>query len=561
MARPWREAQLSDRGIMASGDSLVLAKAADAAGIAAYSFDCLSGTFTWFGILVTEGHQGTQPVALPRTLSAFISLIDQADRPTAERSFLPVQPPMGKYDLEYRLASDSGSELWLHDRGRVEMSAGRVVRCGALSLIPPRHRHQATRQTDELTGFLSRGMFLRELARRLNEPGNLGLLTIAVDGLALMNETYGVVAGDRMVAAVAARIHSLLDHPAEAGRLAGNRLAVMLPDGNSGALARMAERIMRTARSTVLAEAGMPIVASVSVGGTILVGGAATIEDALVHGKESLRKARRRSHDGYAEFRPTREYRERVRRQAEIAASVIDALQDHRIELAFQPIVRMPSREVAFYEALVRLRQADGTLIPAADFVPFTERSGLVQMLDRRTLTLAIQTLRDRPDVYLSINVSAHSLEDEGWSLQLERLGRETPEVAKRLSIELTESAAIEEMEEASRILGIARAMGCQVMLDDFGGGYLTPRHLRQLSIDMVKIDGSYIRDLANDHSNSVSVASMVALAAAYRIPSVAEHVESESDAEICHDLGVEYLQGYLFGRPGPLPPLPEAGS
>ncbi|RJF89167.1 bifunctional diguanylate cyclase/phosphodiesterase [Oleomonas cavernae] len=544
---------MSDGGARAPGGGIALAQALEAAGVMAYCLDLATGTLAWSGAPACDG-----VAPLPLALDDLLDQVAPADRVTVARSFALADAQGGSFDLEYALACNPGEEIRLRDRGRVDGGGARRCRIGVMSLLSARHGSPSIMGFDDLTGFSNRGSFLSRLGRYLDgEPdgATLGLLTIAVGSLGVVNETYGVIGGDRMVAAVAARIHGVLDGRLEIGRLAGNRFAVLVPGGDSEALAQLAERIINTVRGTVLAEVGIAMVASVSIGGTVLACGCASIEDALAHGKEALRRARRRGHEGYAEFRPSPAHLERVRRQAQTAVTVMEALRDDRIELAFQPIVRVADRSVAFYEALVRLRQRDGAVIPAGDFVPFAERSGLVHMIDRRTLELAAETLKARHDVELSINVSARSLEDEGWSTILERFGREAPKAVVRLAIELTESAAIEEMEEASRILGIARALGCRILLDDFGGGYLTPRHLRQLSVDLVKIDGSYIRNLASDPSNSLSVASMVALAAAYDIPTVAEQVETAADAETCRGLGVKYLQGYLFGRPGPLPP------
>lgn len=541
---------MSDGGATAPGGKVALAQALDATGVIAYCLDLATGTMAWSGAPVCA------LAPLPAALGDLLEQVAPVDRSTVARSFALADTQGDSFDLEYALAGGAGAEIRLRDRGRVD--GDRRCRVGVLSLIAGGRDRPSIAGIDDLTGFSNRGCFLSRLGWYLDgEPdgATVGLLTIAVGGLGVVNETYGVIAGDRMVAAVAARIRSVVDGRVEIGRLAGNRFAVLVPGGDSDALAQLAERIIKTVHGTVMAEVGIAMIASVSIGGTVLDCGCASLEDALAHGKEALRRARRRGQEGYAEFRPSPAHLARVRRQAETAVTVMEALRDDRIELAFQPIVHVADGRVAFYEALVRLRQRDGAVIPACDFVPFAERSGLVHMIDRRTLELAAETLRARPDIELSINVSARSLEDEGWSTILERFGRESPQAVERMGIELTESAAIEEMEEASRILGVARALGCRILLDDFGGGYLTPRHLRQLSVDLVKIDGSYIRNLSEDQSNSISVASMVALAAAYNIPTVAEQVETEADAETCRDLGVKYLQGYLFGRPGPLPP------
>ena len=203
---------------------------------------------------------------------------------------------------------------------------------------------------------------------------------------------------------------------------------------------------------------------------------------------------------------------------------------------------------------LLRLRRDDGELISAAHFIMAAEELGCVHLLDRRALEIAARTLQDHSDIRLAINVSAATVQNpdtaRAYLQALRSLGRDT----QRVIVEMTETVALDSPDMASQFSQEVRSFGCQFSIDDFGAGHTTFSNLLAVEADEIKIDGSFIRDLSLTPHKQVFVRMMVDLAKTFSIKTVAEMVGSREDADLLTRLGVDYLQGYMFGLPGAIP-------
>ena len=188
-------------------------------------------------------------------------------------------------------------------------------------------------------------------------------------------------------------------------------------------------------------------------------------------------------------------------------------------------------------------------MIPAGHFVPVVERLGLMRTLDRRALDLTLQTLESNPDVTLAFNISGVTAADRGWLRTLIARLKDRPELASRLIVEITETAALHDLEDSARFVSIMRDLGCQVAIDDFAAGFTTFRHLKALTVDIVKIDGSFVRNLVDNKENQLFIRNLLSLARAFNLVTVAECVETLEDAQILVREGVNQLQGYYFGN------------
>jgi EAL domain-containing protein (putative c-di-GMP-specific phosphodiesterase class I) len=238
------------------------------------------------------------------------------------------------------------------------------------------------------------------------------------------------------------------------------------------------------------------------------------------------------------------------RRLVNIGDEIMGALDDQRLVLAYQPIVGARSRLPEHYECLLRMRRKDGTIATAGEFIPAAETLGLVRLADRRVLEMAVAQLYRHPDIKLSINVSGTTAGDHSWLQSFINYVRENREVAERMTVELTETAALQAFEENARFVTRLRDMGCRVAIDDFGAGYTSFRNLHNLRVDMVKIDGEYVKNLSGSPDNQLFVRTLVDLAKNFQLETVAEWVGSEQDAELLEDYGVDYFQGFYFGEP-----------
>jgi EAL domain-containing protein (putative c-di-GMP-specific phosphodiesterase class I) len=246
-------------------------------------------------------------------------------------------------------------------------------------------------------------------------------------------------------------------------------------------------------------------------------------------------------------------------RNISIADEVISALDDDRMALALQAIVSSRTHEPALFECLLRMAKADGTIVSAGEFIAVAEQLGLSRLIDRRALELAVGLLRERESIHLSLNVSALTAGDHDWIVALHRLTGGARGLTERLTIEITETAAIHDLDHSIAFVDNLKELGCRVAIDDFGAGYTSFKNLKLLAVDMVKIDGAFVRNLAADASDRAFIKTMVDLAKTLGMETVAEWVSDAATAEILAGLGIDYLQGYHFGKPIMQSELPAA--
>ena len=236
-------------------------------------------------------------------------------------------------------------------------------------------------------------------------------------------------------------------------------------------------------------------------------------------------------------------------------ARVFSALNDNRVELFYQPIVRSDTNNfVAFYEGLARIQMPEGAIISAGQFMPFVENTALGTRLDRRVLRLALKQLEENPDIRLSINMSVLSMRNSGWLAILESA---KSNVCERLIIEITEGAAMSDVELTTSFMHRVRRKHCSIALDDFGTGATSFRYFKDFLFDFVKIDGLFIRDLGYDKDNQVLVQALIDISKHFDMVTVAEFIETDGEAEMAAKLGVDCLQGYLIGEPSARPVAP----
>jgi EAL domain-containing protein (putative c-di-GMP-specific phosphodiesterase class I) len=229
---------------------------------------------------------------------------------------------------------------------------------------------------------------------------------------------------------------------------------------------------------------------------------------------------------------------------------IVTALNEGRLALACQPVVNAASRSIAFHEGLLRLRNREGRLLPASVFVPSSEETGLISLLDQRVIELAAGELIRHPDLKVSINASPLSLSDPEWLACLRSHAAGSKEFAGRLILEVTESAALADIQRTTKLLGAIKELGIAVAIDDFGSGHTSFRTLRQLPVDIVKIDGAFMQDVDRSSDGRFFIRTLVELAHHIDCKVVAEWVENEAAARIVEAMGVDYLQGRLLGTP-----------
>lgn len=204
------------------------------------------------------------------------------------------------------------------------------------------------------------------------------------------------------------------------------------------------------------------------------------------------------------------------------------------------------------YECLLRLHKEDGSIVSAGDFIPTSEQIGLSHLIDQRTLELSVDLLRSHPHLKIAMNVSGLTSVDTEWLRSLRELTDGQRDITRRMIVEITETAAIEDLEHSEHFVDSLKDMGCKVAIDDFGAGYTSFKNLKRLNVDMLKIDGAFVKNLLFDDDDQVFINTMVEIARTFKIKTVAEWVADVETARILTDAGIDYLQGYFYGQPIP---------
>lgn len=238
-------------------------------------------------------------------------------------------------------------------------------------------------------------------------------------------------------------------------------------------------------------------------------------------------------------------------RDRNLLAMVEDALRRKRAFLAFQPIMQSRRPDLpAFWEGLIRIQDATGRVIPAREFMPAIEEHALGRSVDCLAIEIGLATLAEVPSLRLSVNMSARSIGHAHWMQILNRGLALDPTVGERLILEITESSAMVMPAKVMEFMDQLQRRGLSFALDDFGSGYTSFRYLRDFDFDVVKIDGDFIRGVANNPDNQVLARALIDIGRQFGMFTVAEAVETLEDATWLIDNGIDCLQGYYFSAP-----------
>ncbi len=521
-----------------------------------YHWDIASDRLTWSGN--TLDVLGFEASAM-RTGRHFAALMDNENFFSRYDTVLRStnrDPGQGvPYEIEYRLKAGA----WIEDSGRwfADRTENPKEALGVMRVANERHtRDQQLNflsNCDPLTGMMNRARMTASLGEAITvattdrQPCAFAIL--AVNNLDIMNEAYGFEVADEVIVSLGNRLRNVMRMGDGIARYSGSKFGIILNGCKPDELNATLERFMRAVRDSVIETKMGPVWALLSIGAVSLPAMAEDASTALARAEDALSDAFRLPGDGYVVF-ATSEQRQASRAlNARCATEIVDCLRDGLFKLAFQPVFSAKTGQVVMHEALLRMADTTGSLITAGHLVPIAERLGLIRLIDRAVLQLAVQTLQTYQDARLSINISATTVNDPRWNNQLLDIIGATPGLANRLVIEITETAALGSVSTSHDFVVALRNLGCGVALDDFGAGYTSYRNLKELPISLIKLDGSFCCNLAEGGENATLVQSMVQLAHAFGHKVVAEWVDTASDAEILAGFGVDYLQGNMLGE------------
>ena len=467
------------------------------------------------------------------------------------------------YRVQYRFVPGgkrTEGTLYLEDRGRLWTdAAGRPLRArGVIRIIDEAldGEHGQVRQSDndELTGQLNRVRLTEALtavtARAVEQRQPAAFLMVSINNLAMINQTFGFDIGDEVIAAAARTLRRRLRGGDSIGRYSSNKFGIVLNDCGPGAMRIAADRFLKAVRDTTIDTSACPLSANVSIGGVLIPNQAANVHEALSNALQALDLAKQRRFDCFCPYEPRAGFATQRQRNIQIADEVISALEQHRMLLMLQPIVDCQTLVAKHYECLLRLERHDGTRISAGEFIPVAEQLGMAHLIDRRTLELAVELLKRYPERSLALNVSGLTPANHEWLHALNQLTAGRRALTERLIIEITETAVISDIDQTIAFVDALKELGCKVALDDFGAGYTSFKNLKLLDIDMVKIDGTFIKNLAADPQDLVFIKALRDLASSLGMETVAEWVQDQQTVDILRAAGIDFLQGYFCGEP-----------
>src|SRR3954447_25368458 len=463
------------------------------------------------------------------------------------------------YRIEYGVrASTSHPVLWIEESGcwfaGPDGKANRVQ--GIVRIDNERHAREEQllklSRHDPLTGELNRTHLIASLAESIEEAmrfrSSFAFMLIGIDHLARINDAFGFDVADQAISDVAKRIRARLRGGDVLGRFSGNKFGLILRNCTVDDTNVAAERFLAGIRDEVVPTVSGPVSVTASIGAISVPRYARSADEAITRAQETLDGAKRRRAGSFALWRPNVERDAQRRVNIRVTDEIVTALNERRIVTAFEPVVEARSRQPAFYECLVRMEQADGQALLAPDIVPVAERLGLIRLVDHRVLELAVAELAASPDVRLSLNISPDTTMDPDWWSTIESLMRSSPGVGERLIVEITETVAIQDIDDIRGFVTRLKNFGCQIAIDDFGAGYTSFRNLRKLGVDIVKIDGAFVQNIARSADDRAFVQTLIDLARRLQIETVAEWVQDEEAAVMLREWGCDYIQGRLIG-------------
>ncbi|HEU5252137.1 MAG TPA: EAL domain-containing protein [Solirubrobacterales bacterium] len=411
---------------------------------------------------------------------------------------------------------------------------------------------------DSLTGLLNRRRFRAELDQYVSFTARYGgrgaVMVIDIDGLKEVNDRLGHQAGDTLIRRVAEILSERVRGTDLVARLSGDEFAVLMPQTDTAGALQLGEDL----RAQV-AE-GLPLNldlgdASISVGITMFGGQEGMgAEAVLVAADQAMYQAKAEGRNRIMLFHTPGEDGGNAKRTQTTSARIRDALTQNRLSLATQPIRDLASGGIERYELLLRMTGESGELLPAASFIEAAERSGMVQELDRWVVAQALRLIAEREraglPVSLHMNISGASMTDLSVLEYIERRLDEGEADPARCTFEITQTARIEDYDAAAGFADRLSEFGCEVAIDDYGAGFGSFAYLKRVPFDVIKIDGSFVRDMPRNDADQLTVKAIVEIARGLGKRTIAEFVEDEATTQLLREYGVDMAQGYHLGRP-----------
>jgi len=411
---------------------------------------------------------------------------------------------------------------------------------------------------DSLTGLHNRRRFNEILKSSLTVASRykhqVGLLFLDLDNFKHVNDTLGHQTGDLLIKSVADCLQLILRESDHICRLGGDEFAIILPIVTEEHAIDVATKINKHLSSLRLPMVDSNHRATASIGIAMYPDHATNAKDLLSNADLAMYQAKARGRGCWHMYAKSDNIKERMETQLFWRHKIVNALAEDKFELHFQPILNISEGSISHYEVLLRMRDKEGDLILPTPFIEVAEKAGLIHDIDHMVLRKSIAELKKQNDLnnrmVLAINLSAHSFSDPELLSLLSGLIDLTKIDSSQIIFEITETAALADLGGAARLISKIRELGCRFALDDFGVGFSSFYYLRELPVDFVKIDGSFIQKLPENRNDQILVKALADIAREFGKQTIAEFVEDEATLKILQEYRVDFAQGFHIGRP-----------
>ena len=465
------------------------------------------------------------------------------------------------------LISTDGTDRWVGINARVSHDdEGRIVGLrGTARNVTEQHNAaleiERLATHDGLTGLPNRVSLQKALEAALAEGEKGSVALLDVDHFKYINDNFGHRAGDRLLIAIGGLLRDLVkDENVQVFRLGGDEFALHLPDALREEAAQLGERALSALRHYKFPMPGQGCLSTLtgSIGiatypfhGADVVTLLANVDIAMYQAKDNGRNRVQLHDHNPDDLRGTH-------KRVHWARELREVLDDDRVMLCSQPVIRLSDRTAVHQEILVRILDRNGGMVLPGQFIEVAESLGMAQEIDLRVVSKVIDVLQG-PDIRgrktrFFVNLSRTSISDPHWVRRFQSMLAAAPIDHSQLVFEITETAAMSSVDVTQEFIAQMKGMGCRFALDDFGAGFSSFYFLKRFDVDYLKIDGSFVRDLASDNASRLFVRALCDVARGLNKQVVAEWVEDQSVMDILVEMGVQYGQGFLFARPLPFP-------
>ncbi|WP_406732286.1 EAL domain-containing protein [Vibrio scophthalmi] len=482
----------------------------------------------------------------------------------------PKQVMKGVWRREVEYRHQNGHSLWIRENIRPLVESGHLLIVGedvtTLRQMADQLAYQA--QHDLLTDTYNRNHFEIELEKALKEVESYtrthAMLYLDMDQLKVLNDTAGHEAGDAAIQFCASLLEEVLPYKAILARMGGDEFAVLLKDCTERDAKNVASSIIAMLAEQAFIWDDIKLNLACSIGIRLIDHTATSPQMVHAQADTACHAAKEEGRNRFSLY--CQDDQDLRRREMEMACvnMVHNALNNDRLELFAQRILGLEQDDHRMhFEILVRIRNADGEYISPGIFMPASERYNIAHLIDKQVVRQTLQWLAQHPNAMdnlalCAINLSGHSMGNQEFIDFLLNELQESAVPCNKICLEITETAAMSNMNQAIEFFAQLKQLGCLIALDDFGSGLSSFGYLKKLPVDIVKIDGLFVRDIDNNEMDHLMVRSINDLAKQMGKRTVAEFVENNQIIDLLIELGVDYAQGYAIGKPKPLAELVE---